>query len=583
MKKSTVTMLAVGAALVLIGGVSSTIAYLNGAVGISTGNGLLRITIGKNNLVDLGHGWSQNQGQGTAHSAVVEEIDTPSLSFAILDNNSTEIFFANEEPDSFSNVVIDSGIAEVTIRPTSSDGSLKVENMLENSLSYGIENGTLYIKNQRKALTDLNGTPKLEVNLPSNTKLDKITINAGAGEANISHIDAKTLEISGGAGKISLDKINADTLILQSGAGGIYADNFNCARLEANSGLGEIDLNGSIRHAEIKGGAGRLSFDGKIAKSFNISCGTGEVDLNLDGTPQDYYFSLVQALGSITVDDAALPAGTKYAGTPGAPCSGELTCGMGSIDVSFKGAAFTEEPDGISILSDFKNVEIQSEMADVALSAGSECLIRSDGPNDQIDWEIDEGTLRLTFDRDFRDSVEVTLPDSIDLDQVSLSTTVGDITADNLSSLKMKKFSVTTQAGDVELTQISADKIETNASAGDITIQDFTCEELESDTSAGSTSLYGNAKKADLSCAAGEIFFSGLIENEFDASTSVGSIELELAGSPDDYFFEMERGRDGRISIDGQDSGAKTFGSENARCSGDLTVTLGNIEITFSR
>ncbi len=562
MKKSTVTMLAVGAALVFIGGISSTIAYLNGAVGIHVRNGLLGI-----NLDDL--------RPGTDHGAVaiVEEDEAtyqwedekpadekPAKEYFFFSAPQTSLDTA-ELGDSFSNVVINSGVANVTIRPTNGSGSLNAENIPEGSLGCSIENGTLYIKNQSKMLVNFDDTPQIELNLPSGTQT--VTVNAGIGKVDISRIDVDTLEISGGTGEISLGKVNADTLILKSGTGGIEAENFTCARLEADSGFGEIELNGSVQHAEIQGGAGTLSFEGKITKSFNISCGFGEVDLTLDGTPEDYYFSLAQTMGSITFSDAELPADANYAGTPGAPCSGELTCGLGTINISFKDAAFTEEPDGIRIPADFENVEIRSSMADVTLSTGSEGLIRSSGPNSQIDWEIDDGTFRLNLKNDFHANVEVILPDSINLNEVTLSSKLNAIYADNLT---MKKLSAWTETGS-------------------ITIDNFACETLNADVSTGYIGLKnGSAQTTNLICGTGKLFFSGKIEDSFDISGSTGHTELALAGSPDDYFIKLEQNERGHISIGNQEiaSNVKTFGNENARCSGELSISMGSAEITFT-
>lgn len=132
--------------------------------------------------------------------------------------------------------------------------------------------------------------------------------------------EAVTVELNGG-GQLVIDKLNADSLELDVGAGVLQVSD---------------ELN--AQECEIEVGAGQVSVEKLDAKTSDISCGTGTVDVKMAGKKEDYSAEADIGLGSVQVGDNVLPSGFGDKFLNGNDTGKELSidCGMGAVQITFE-------------------------------------------------------------------------------------------------------------------------------------------------------------------------------------------------------------------------------------------------------
>lgn len=142
------------------------------------------------------------------------------------------------------------------------------------------------------------------------------------------------ITIKNGAGKIDIADLNSEEISLELGAGSTTLKNINIfkeTKIECGAGSFKI-LSGNINDLDLDLGVGKTSISAKITGNSKIDSGIGSLDLNLDGTKNDYKLKLKKGLGSITIDGASFNESLFGEGTNYIDIDG----GIGSINIAFK-------------------------------------------------------------------------------------------------------------------------------------------------------------------------------------------------------------------------------------------------------
>lgn len=186
---------------------------------------------------------------------------------------------------------------------------------LENRLTSNIKNGILKIEEHNKWFYNGTNNGTIYITIPSNTILDELSIDTGAGKFTIQDITAKEFEMDHGAGVLEIENVNFSKTDIDGGAGKILIKNSTLNNLELDAGAGKVEL-----IANITGNS-------------EINCGVGEVDITLIGTEEDYQIATEKGIGSIKVNGVDQKNSTIY-GTGNNKL--QIEGGIGSIEVSFK-------------------------------------------------------------------------------------------------------------------------------------------------------------------------------------------------------------------------------------------------------
>ena len=211
------------------------------------------------------------------------------ISGAFSSSSSQNVTQVEERFDDVVSITIDHGVGKLYIKEGSEDQVVVEGTNIPDS--YVIEknfSGTLKIKNKVNAFNVIgfNGNNKstITVYLPEGFIAEKFEINAGAGNVEISDINANQLEIDAGAGNISGERIYAEFFDLDGGVG--------------NLNLREVEFLG----ADIDCGVGNIDLAGNLLGNNKIDCGVGEISLDLTGSSDDYKLSIEKGLGNIRVN-----------------------------------------------------------------------------------------------------------------------------------------------------------------------------------------------------------------------------------------------------------------------------------------
>ena len=128
-------------------------------------------------------------------------------------------------------------------------------------------------------------SPDVQVLLPQGLSLDIFTTS---GNAELSDVTAQTLSIATSSGDVDLSQTQADTLTLSSTSGDLELDQVTAAEsasLETTSG--ELELKNCTINAPVTiyTVSGDLDGQAVISGDLTISTTSGDVDLNLSGSP----------------------------------------------------------------------------------------------------------------------------------------------------------------------------------------------------------------------------------------------------------------------------------------------------------
>lgn len=318
--------------------------------------------------------------------AAIEELGAPKkLAEEIIDFHKTSYRVENTQvsrqfsPDeSISEIILNITAAKVLINASKEEKiEYTTQNIADDDFSAKIENGKLIIKEKpvfffsKKGFasflenfninTSFNaGKREIIINIPKDTRLEKlefnsqmgslkieevnveviegyttcgnfsvksglhkkIDFNTSAGSINISDIDIETMKLSSSAGAIKFENIKAGNISASTGAGTIDFIRTESSYINANSGAGNITGNElksdrgkfntgagtnkfqkcDFNEAILNTGAGSIIFQGNLHSYAKINSAIGSVDLNLPDKVENYDINIFSKQGRVKLN-----------------------------------------------------------------------------------------------------------------------------------------------------------------------------------------------------------------------------------------------------------------------------------------
>ena len=321
-----------------------------------------------------------------SEEAAIEELGAPKkLAEEIIDFHKTSYKGENTQvsrqflPDEvISEIILNITAAKVLINASQEEKiEYTTQNIADDDFSAKIENGKLIIKERpvfffsKKGFasflenfninTSFNaGKREIIINIPKDTRLEKlefnsqmgslkieevnveiiegyttcgnfsvksglhkkIDFNTSAGAINISDIDIETMKLSSSAGAIKFENIKAGNISASTGAGTIDFIKTESSYINANSGAGNITGNElksdrgkfntgagtnkfqkcDFNEAILNTGAGSIIFQGNLHSYAKINSAIGSVDLNLPDKVENYDINIFSKQGRVKLN-----------------------------------------------------------------------------------------------------------------------------------------------------------------------------------------------------------------------------------------------------------------------------------------
>lgn len=213
------------------------------------------------------------------------------------------------------NIKIEIGYSKLTIEEGT---ELKVEASKENStLEVKKVGNTLRIKDN-KVWTMFNQYEESEIRItvPENAIFEKVTIEAGSGEVEVSNLQTKNLDFDVGAGNVMISNIIVEKKTeIDGGAGKVVIQDSSLNNLDLDVGVGEFQIKNTY-----------------LLGNTDIDAGIGKLEVNLKGNLEDYKITPQRGLGSFIIEGKEIEDKATYG-------EGEnkirIDAGVGKVEISF--------------------------------------------------------------------------------------------------------------------------------------------------------------------------------------------------------------------------------------------------------
>lgn len=178
------------------------------------------------------------------------------------------------------------------------------------------ENANKIVIKEKSHVSINNKNIALTITVPKNYYFDYINIDAGAGKIDIEELNTKVLDFDLGAGKVKINNLNVTN------------------EADIDGGAGKVDiLSSKINNLEIDLGVGETIINSELTGKNDIDCGVGRLELNLNGTLDDYSFEIEKGIGSMKLNKKDLHDKEKYGNGINYI---ELSGGVGRVDITTK-------------------------------------------------------------------------------------------------------------------------------------------------------------------------------------------------------------------------------------------------------
>lgn len=245
---------------------------------------------------------SDNDTNGSTHTEEVNVIE-------IRNENMETVNIANSN---IGNLEIDLFYTNLLIK---SGNELKFESNNTNIMCQQ-KNDTLKISEKKHDWFSKNNDEISTLFLPETMVIEKFKINAGAGKITIDKLITNELSFELGAGETVINSLN----VLQ-----------NC-KLEG--GAGKITINsGVINNFNLDMGVGEANVTARLINQSEINAGVGSLNLNLEGTKEEYTLKVNKGIGSIKVNSEEAQDATVIGNGPNYI---KVDGGIGSIKINNK-------------------------------------------------------------------------------------------------------------------------------------------------------------------------------------------------------------------------------------------------------
>lgn len=329
MKKSTIVMLCVGGALLILGGMIFFLTFSMGAVGY------------EGNIFQFGFGRHDADELYIYDNNSYDNKETYTYGGRVYENKALDLEGANAQ---FTQVELQLGMADATITQDGGPGFVNAENFPEGKLPFEVTDGKLVVKDLSQNMNFNFGIKqskrqrKLTVNLPPDVELSAITISRGVGDLDVKGVSAGRLAVTDGVGDLAMVNVRTNDLSLSGGVGDCTLTDLICVGdVDITRGMGDVelirtDITGNLT---VSGGTGDFDLEGSVKGDISIDVGVGDCDLELIGNRDDYYFTLNKGVGDIDINDVDISSKQKTYGKVGAPYTIDIQGGVGEVDVEF--------------------------------------------------------------------------------------------------------------------------------------------------------------------------------------------------------------------------------------------------------
>jgi len=228
--------------------------------------------------------------------------------------------FAAEDSANISGAVFEFAVGEVEIR-TGDTMELVVTDMFEGAISAYVEDGIWYIKDSLLGSGSVHSdySPDIRVTIPEDAFFELMDIYLAAGRMDADNLAAQELRLEVDAGSVKVLHLTAeDMLAVENGAGEIKLYDATASNLTVNQGVGAIDITGAITgNNTIKGGIGEINLTltnrERVDFNYKVTGGIGEVEIgdmviHGDSTNMSYdrdladYFEVDCGIGRVEID-----------------------------------------------------------------------------------------------------------------------------------------------------------------------------------------------------------------------------------------------------------------------------------------
>lgn len=267
----------------------------------------------------------------------------------------------------------------------------------------------------------------------------------------------------------------------------------------------------------------------------------------------------------------------------GGAAAGGVYSANDAVRSAFKGKDYhlTVDKEGIQIKSDsgytywgtgddiFSAEDVSSLKIDIAKAmvqitendSSEQFAVYSDGG--KFDVSIKNGVLTIKSDSRLNENkLYIEIPAGFEFHEVDISAGAAEL---DIEAVSAKSVDVEIGAGAVEIGTISAREAEFEIGAGEIIVND------------------GNVVECSVNVSLGAFEYTGTITGEGDVECDMGSAELYLSGSEEDYNYEIECAA-GDVTIGGKNfSGLGTEQHINNRAAATIEVecSMGSVTIEF--
>lgn len=155
----------------------------------------------------------------------------------------------------------------------------------------------------------------IRLTVPADAALDKVELEAGAGDVDVEALTAAELDLELGAGQFRAGSLTAT------------------GKAEIEGGAGRLAIKGGALHdLDMQMGAGKTELHARLSGDCSLDVGMGAAEIALSGSREDYRLRIDKGLGYVTVDGKAVRNGDVI-GDGAARVA--LTGGMGRITVEY--------------------------------------------------------------------------------------------------------------------------------------------------------------------------------------------------------------------------------------------------------
>lgn len=178
--------------------------------------------------------------------------------------------------------------------------SIDAEHLSYDLKSY-VKDGVWIIEDESDGYTDFFGiniplkglglwdkylTPRITITVPEGFEAEDIFLSVKAGRLKAENLVAKRGDLRVDAGQLKVDNLVInETSRLNVGAGEIVLDQMSLNDIRANCNVGSIKMSGVITGAN------------------EISCDVGSIEIDLEGSREDYLFDISSDLGNVIINN----------------------------------------------------------------------------------------------------------------------------------------------------------------------------------------------------------------------------------------------------------------------------------------